>query len=109
MLVEEILAQIQGVSAGKFSEASMDATASGEIRAGGVTIALAPGEEDSLIHLIRNAANDRLQFAERASAGESYSNLKEATERLLRIVAYLRLLSYLPGDCSVCRRVEPGN
>ncbi len=109
MLVEEILAQIQDVSAGKFSEASMENTASGEIRAGGVTVALAPGQEDSLALLVRKAANDKVQFPERASAEESYSNLKESTERLLRMVEYLRLLPYLPGDCTVCRRVEPGN
>ena len=109
MLVEEILAQIQGVSAGKFSEASMEATASGEIRAVGFTVALAPGQEDSLALLVRKAANDEEQFPERASAEESYSNLKESTERLLRMVEYLRLLPYLPGDCTVCRRVEPGN
>ena len=108
MLVEEILAQIQGVSAGKFSEASMEVTASGEVRAGGVTIALASSQEDSLALLVRKAANDEEQFPERASAKESYSNLKESTERLLRMVEFLRLLPYLPGDCTVCRRVEPG-
>ncbi len=109
MVVEEILAQIQGVSVGKFAEASMETTTSGEIRAGGVTIALAPGQEDSLSRLVRKAANEKEQFPERASAEESYSKLGECTERLLRIVEDLRLLPYLPGDCSVCRRVEPGN
>ncbi len=109
MLVEEILAQIQGGPVNKFSEASMETTASGEIRAGGVTLALAPGQEDSLAFLVRKAANDEEQFPERASAEESYSNLKESTDSLLRMVEYLRLLPYLPGDCTVCRRVEPGN
>ena len=109
MLVEEILAKIQDVSAGKFSEASMETTASGEISARDVTLTLAPGQEDSLSLLVRKAANDEDQFPERASAEESYSNLKESTEHLLRMVAYLRLLPYLPGDCTVCRRVEPGN
>ena len=108
MLVEEILAQIQGVSAGKFSEASIETTASGEIRAGGLTLALAPGQEDSLAILVKKAANDEEQFPERASAEESYLNLMESTEHLLRMVEYLRLLPYLPGDCTVCRRVEPG-
>lgn len=109
MLVEEILAQIQGVSVNRFSEASMETTASGEIRAVGFTVALAPGQEDSLALLVRKAANDEEQFPERASVKESYSNLKEYTDRLLRMVEYLRLLPYLPGDCTVCRRVEPGN
>ncbi len=87
----------------------MEASASGEVRAGGVTIVLAPGQEDSLALLVRKAANDEEQFPERASAEESYSNLKESTDSLLRMVEYLRLLPYLPGDCTVCRRVEPGN
>ena len=56
MLVEEILAQIQGVSVNRFSEASIETTASGEIRAGGLTVALAPGQEDSLALLVRKAA-----------------------------------------------------
>ena len=109
MLVEEILAQIQGVSVNRFSEASIETTASGEIRAGGLTVALAPGQEDSLALLVRKAANDKEEFPERDSLEESYSNLKESTDRLLRMVEYLRLLPYLPGDCTVCRRVEPGN
>ena len=83
MLVEEILAKIQDVSAGKFSEASMETTASGEISARDVTLTLAPGQEDSLSLLVRKAANDEDQFPERASAEESYSNLKESTEHLL--------------------------
>lgn len=109
MVVEEILAQIQGVSVSKFAEVNMETTASGEVRVGGVTIALAPGQEDSLSLLFGRAAGDQDMFPERASAEESYSNLRESTEHLLRMVAYLRLLPYLPGECTVCRRVEPGN
>ena len=108
-LVEEMLAQIQRVSVNRFSEVSMDTPASGEIRTGGVTIALAPGQEASLSLLGRKAANEKEELPERACAEESYSNLKESTEHLLRMVSYLRLLPYLPGDCTVCRRVEPGN
>jgi hypothetical protein len=80
-------------------------TRSGTVRYHHSILAEAPGNEETCRQNILNAFEGLLVSTELESVQNSYHVLQEDSVKSGRAVEEMSLLGYIPGSCSVCRRL----
>jgi hypothetical protein len=79
---------------------------SGDIRYGsGTSLAHAPGAEQACMNSIIEVLDELLKSLETKSVLETYKVCEEATAKVRRAAAEIRMMGLISGHCRICRRL----
>lgn len=106
IIYEAALCRAIGIPKREITQDSLTEEPDGVIRIGGKTVAWAPGQQQAVYNSMTEAVEVLAKSEPAARAANARSDASDAAVAVRRALEDIRLLPYLPGVCSICRRVE---